>query len=610
MRIAQEVAVRHDQLLRAVEATLRQRLGKQRWEFWFGTHSVWSVPVPGTIRVEVETAFHADFIKQMLRKDLQCSVTQAAGTDWGFEVVSAADKTASIPAAGHAASSQITYDEGDLGTSGGSTALPASGPAALLSKSTPTVTPATARTSSQSLATADSGLRESVAAELGLEQVDSSVAGDMLLGNAGHPDTALNREQVAAEREAFLAELRDAEMAPAPSVGLRVVRPEALAASDAVASRSSSPSRMDASAPTIDPADLEMERLVAIRRQNERRWEDFIVGDHNRFAYTGAQMVIEQPGQISPFLIHGPHGVGKSHLAAAIVQRLRQLYRYKRVLSLTGEQFTIEYTESAKGGGFANFRRKYRDVEALVIDDIQFCLGKAGTLVELRNTIDMLLRDRRQVILVADRGIHELAGLGGDLYARLSGGMSCGVEPMDAATRCQLLHKLCLKHEVPLSTDAAEQIARQCGGDARVLQGIVHRLVAQQRILGARLTSDDAVRCTSDLVRASQPIVRLSDIEKAVCTAFGLGDEMLRAKTKCQNISQPRMLAMFLARKYTRSALSEIGEHFGHRQHSTVISAQKKVESWLTTDDAIQVGLSRVPVREIVRGLESALQVS
>jgi chromosomal replication initiator protein len=585
MRIAQEVAVRHDQLLRAVEATLRQRLGKQRWEFWFGTHSVWSVPVPGTIRVEVETAFHADFIKQMLRKDLQCSVTQAAGTDWGFEVVSAADKTASIPAAGHAAPSQITYDGRDLGTPGGCATLPSSEPAALPSESTPTVTPATARTSSQPLATADSGLHDAVAAELGLEQV-------------------------AAEREAFLAELRDAEMAPAPSVGLRVVRPESLAVSDVVDSRASSPSRTDASAPAIDPADLEMERLVAIRRQNERRWEDFIVGDHNRFAYTGAQMVIEQPGQISPFLIHGPHGVGKSHLAAAIVQRLRQLYRYKRVLSLTGEQFTIEYTESAKGGGFANFRRKYRDVEALVIDDIQFCLGKAGTLVELRNTIDMLLRDRRQVILVADRGIHELAGLGGDLYARLSGGMSCGVEPMDAATRCQLLHKLCLKHEVPLSTDAAGQIARQCGGDARVLQGIVHRLVAQQRILGARLTSDDAVRCTLDLVRASQPIVRLSDIEKAVCTAFGLGDEMLRAKTKCQNISQPRMLAMFLARKYTRSALSEIGEHFGHRQHSTVISAQKKVESWLTTDDAIQVGLSRVPVREIVRGLESSLQVS
>jgi chromosomal replication initiation ATPase DnaA len=98
---------------------------------------------------------------------------------------------------------------------------------------------------------------------------------------------------------------------------------------------------------------------------------------------------------------------------------------------LTGEQFTIEYTESARSGGFASFRKKYRDVEVLVIDDVQFLLGKTGTLIELRNTIDMLMRDQRQIILVADRGLHELAGMGTDLFARLSGGMACAIDPMD-----------------------------------------------------------------------------------------------------------------------------------------------------------------------------------
>jgi chromosomal replication initiator protein len=137
----------------------------------------------------------------------------------------------------------------------------------------------------------------------------------------------------------------------------------------------------------------------------------------------------------------------------------------------------------------------------------------------------------------------------------------------------------------------------------------VHRLVAQQRLQGTLLQADDALRCTLDLVRASQPIVRLNDIERAVCGAFGLEQEMLRAKSKCQSISQPRMLAMFLARKYTRTALSEIGEYFGKRQHSTVISAQKKVEQWLSTDDAIPLGRSKVHVREILRNLEAVLQV-
>lgn len=371
--------------------------------------------------------------------------------------------------------------------------------------------------------------------------------------------------------------------ASSSEVGLRVVRPEA--------------------------SDPELDRLVLLRKQNERRWEDFVTGEHNRLAYTGAEMVLERPGQISPLLIYGPHGVGKSHLATALAHRLRQQYRMRRVLSLTGEQFTIEYTESARGGGFANFRKKYRDVEALVIDDVHFCLGKSGTLAELRNTIDMLLRERRQVILVADRGLNELMGLGTDLYARLSGGMCCGIEPVDVETREKLLKRICQRQNLQVADEVLHALAVQCGGDARILQGVVHRLAAQQRLQQSKLSCEDAFRCTGDLVRASQPVVRLTDIERVVCEAFGLQEETLRAKTKCQSVSQPRMLAMFLARKYTRTALSEIGEYFGKRRHSTVISAHRKVEEWLSGNDSIPLGRSKVQVSEILKNLESVLQV-
>ena len=320
-------------------------------------------------------------------------------------------------------------------------------------------------------------------------------------------------------------------------------------------------------------------------------------------------MVLERPGQINPLLIHGPSGTGKSHLAIGLAHRLRMTHRMRRVLVLTAEQFTIEYTESARGGGFANFRRKYRDVEAIVIDDIQFCLGKAGTLVELRNTIDMLLRDRRQVVLVADRGLNELSGLGADLYARLSGGMACAIDPLDATTRTEVLRRMCVKSQVELSTSSVQTLAEQCSGDARVLQGVAHRLVAQQRVLGRPVSNDEALRCTLDLVRASHPIVRMHDIEKVVCEAFGLEGKTLREKTKCQNVSQPRMLAMFLARKYTRTALSEIGDYFGKRQHSTVISAQKKVEGWIASDELIGCGRGQIAVRDMLKSLEATLQV-
>ncbi len=359
----------------------------------------------------------------------------------------------------------------------------------------------------------------------------------------------------------------------------------------------------------FDAADQEIARLVALRRSQERRWEDWVVGNHNRFATTGAEMVLEKPGRVSPLLIHGPHGVGKSHLAIGLAHRLKTIYRYRRVVCLTGEQFTIEYTESARSGGFASFRKKYRDVEVLVIDDVQFLLGKTGTLIELRNTIDMLMRDQRQIILVADRGLHELAGMGTDLFARLSGGMACAIDPMDSATRRTLLSRLCEQQSTQVDSEVLDWVAEHCGSDARVLQGIVHRLAAQQRISGGKLTSDDAIRSISDIVRANQPIVRLRDIEKVVCEAFGLEDDVLRAKSKCQSFSQPRMLAMFLARKYTRTALSEIGAYFGNRQHSTVISAHKKVETWLDANEVLQMGRTQVPVQEILRSLEVTLQV-
>jgi chromosomal replication initiator protein len=320
-------------------------------------------------------------------------------------------------------------------------------------------------------------------------------------------------------------------------------------------------------------------------------------------------MVLERPGQISPLLIHGPHGVGKTHLAAAVCQQLKVQQRYRRVIFLTGEQFTIEYTENAKSGGFASFRKKYRDVDVLVIDDVQFCLGKQGTLIELRNTIDMLLRESRQVILVSDRGLHELEGLGQDLHARLSGGMICPIEPMDPTTRLELLRRLCTQHSLSIDPEVLGWISQQCGSDARILQGIVLRLAAKHRMLGRSLSAEEATTAVSDIVRANRPIIRLQDIEQAVCKAFGLENQKLQTKSKCKTLSQPRMLAMFLARKHTRIAYSEIGEYFGNRTHSTVISAQKKVDSWIDEHELLQIGATQMSVKDILRSLEASLQV-
>ncbi len=524
MKIAHEVAMFDGSIAERVETRLRQRIGKDRMDLWFGGDAKWTQIGNNVIRIEVASAFHADYVSNRFREHLQAALIETAGSQFGFQISVATpiEPTVSQPEQ----LPQTSQDDPVL------------------------LTNARKRTTQP---------------------------------NADHaPQTVRLHNRAALEPQSSLRNLRNS-----------TARPEQEAVED-VQSAS---------------GEIQVDRLMELRRENERRWDEFVSGDHNRLAYTACEMVLERPGQINPLLIHGPSGTGKSHLAIGLAHKLRMTHRMRRVLVLTGEQFTIEYTESARGGGFANFRSKYRGVEAIVIDDIQFCLGKTQTLVELRNTIDMLLRDRRQVVLVADRGLNELSGLGAELYARLSGGMACAVDPLDAKTRVEVLKRMCKKSMVDLTDSSVKTLAEQCSGDARVLQGVSHRLVAQQRVVGRSLTDEEAVRCTLDLIRASHPIVRMNDIEKVVCEAFGLEGKTLRAKTKCQSVSQPRMLAMFLARKYTRTALSEIGDYFGNRQHSTVISAQKKVESWLASDELIGCGRGQIAVRDMVKNLEATLQV-
>jgi chromosomal replication initiator protein len=585
MRKAQDVAVVREReteaesrVVSCVSAALRQRLGKERMSLWFGPSVQWSVVEGQKVRLGVVSTFFADCIQRMFRNDLQVAVAESVGEGWGFEVVVGEAKSLAKSSGSTPPEPQMIYDNKGVNSASAARTDSCSIPSTIPCAVTVVPLPKTPMT--------QTSLEETsrVVSPIEGNAISGSVAGDFI-GEGNRKPTA---------------GLGDAASVEGPS--LRLVRAE----SERSQSDSGQASRQ---ASLLDVEDREIARLVSLRRTQERRWEDWIVGSHNRLATTGAEMVVEKPGRISPLLIHGPHGVGKSHLAIGLAHRLKSTYRYRRVVCLTGEQFTIEYTESARTGGFASFRKKYRDVEVLVIDDVQFLLGKTGTLIELRNTIDMLMRDQRQIILVADRGLHELAGMGTDLFARLSGGMACAIDPMDIATRRQLLGRLCQQQGALVGDEVLDWVSEHCGSDARVLQGIVHRLAAQQRIVGGALSPDDAVRAISDIVRANQPIVRLRDIEKVVCEAFGLQEDVLRAKSKCQSFSQPRMLAMFLARKYTRTALSEIGAYFGNRQHSTVISAQKKVETWLDANEVLQMGRSHVPVQEILRSLEVTLQV-
>ncbi len=337
-------------------------------------------------------------------------------------------------------------------------------------------------------------------------------------------------------------------------------------------------------------------------------WEQFVQGNSNQLAWTTANLVVSEPGRLSPVVLHGPNGCGKSHLASAVAERLRSVRRLRRVVHMSSEQFTNDFMEGLRGGGLPMFRRKYRDVEALILDDIQFFVGKKSTIGELKHTLDNLLKAGKQIVLTSDRTLNELSGLGSDLIGRLRSGMVTPIFPLDEQTRSGVMSRMISAAGLDISQEIIEQIAARTAGDGRVLSGIAKRLIAVSALHAQKLSWDQCWSAVCDLVQATQPVIRIADIELAVCRMFGLEPDSLQSDSKSRSVSQPRMLAMFLSRKYTPAAYKEIGDYFGKRRHSTVISAEKTVAAWLDENSNMKVGRG-LTIRDAIRHVESQLQV-
>ena len=338
-------------------------------------------------------------------------------------------------------------------------------------------------------------------------------------------------------------------------------------------------------------------------------FSDFVVGASNRVACGMAQDVVEDLGRYTPLYLYGSTGVGKTHLLESIVSAATSENPRTRVLFLSAEQFTTYFLEALHHNGLPSFRRKYRSVELLIIDDIHFFCGKTSTTIELLHTIDTLLRNGRQIVLSGNLAPGELGELGPELTSRLSGGVSYQIEPPDHAVRLGIVKQLCERNSMELNEDIQHMIAGRLTDNARQLAGAVNRLHATSRATGEKMTLTLAEKALADMTLHSGRVVHLPEIEKAVCDVFGLQPESLKSDRKSRTISQPRMLAMWLARKHTRSALSEIGDYFGRRSHTTVISAQKRVHGWMAKSETIGGADQHWNAEEVIRRVEAKLRV-
>jgi chromosomal replication initiator protein len=377
----------------------------------------------------------------------------------------------------------------------------------------------------------------------------------------------------------------------------------------------SSETQLDLFAKEPQPAQIPAdETSAAIPFRPQRRafaaLNSLVVGDGNRVAHAAATSLLARLGKVSPLLFYGPTGSGKTHLLEGIWTAARKSGQVKRVIYLTAEQFTTHFVEALRGSGLPSFRSKYRDVELLLIDDVQFFAGKQSTLVELLYTMDALLRDGRQIVLAADRQPADLKFLGADIAARISGGLVCGIEPADYAMRVEILQRLADRDALAVPRDVLAHLAAALAGDGRQLSGALNRLSAVSLAHERPITMELAESALVDILAASRRTVRLPDIVGAVCHLFGLEPEQMHSPSRSPVVSHPRMLAMWLARKYTRSALSEISHFFSRKSHTTVLSAEETVKEWLAEGKTLALPQGSCRVEEALRRVEVQLRLA
>ena len=334
--------------------------------------------------------------------------------------------------------------------------------------------------------------------------------------------------------------------------------------------------------------------------------DTFVEGFSNQLARKIADVAILQPGAMNPIFIGGPTSVGKTHLLEGICERYGRYPNRKPALYMTAEQFTTSFIQSLHGGS-GSFRDRFRNISLLALDDLHFLEGKTTTQVELLSVVDMLRQRNVQLVFSANRPLAELTKLSGELTTRVQGGFVCQIGPPEREMLSQILRQMALERRIALSDEVCRFVVSRFTTHARQLSGALNRLYVAHLTTGAPIDVPFAQEALADLIASNVRAVKLEDVERVVQETFGLDNEELKSKSRSKRCADPRALAMWLARKHTRSALAEIGAYFGGRRHSAVLSAQKKVDRLLKTNGSIENGSAAFDVADAIERLERAL---
>ena len=309
------------------------------------------------------------------------------------------------------------------------------------------------------------------------------------------------------------------------------------------------------------------------------QFDAFVIGSGNQFAMAASQAVAERPSKAyNPLFLYGPVGMGKTHLMHAIGHDVKRRQPHAAISYLSGEKFTNEMINSVRYDKMTGFRDRFRNVDVLLIDDIQFLAGKERTQEEFFHTFNALHEGMKQIVIASDRPPKELADFEDRLRSRFEWGLIADIQPPDLETKVAILQKKAESEHTQLPTDVALFIASNVRTNVRELEGALVRLIAWCGMHGVEITLAVAQQCLKQFIDTQVRKISIEAIQKAVAEQFGMRVSELKQKNNSRQIVVPRQIAMYLAKQLTEASLPEIGRQFGGKHHTTVMHSIAKID--------------------------------
>jgi chromosomal replication initiator protein len=324
-------------------------------------------------------------------------------------------------------------------------------------------------------------------------------------------------------------------------------------------------------------------------------FDSFVVGGSNQFAHAAAQAVADQPSKsYNPLFLYGGVGLGKTHLMQAIGHTLKKRNPALRLTYVSAEKFTNEVIASLRFDRMSSFRDRFRTMDVLMVDDIQFIATRERTQEEFFHTFNALYDQQKQIVISSDCPPKEISAIEERLRSRFEWGLIADIQPPDLETKIAILQKKAESERVRLADDVAEYIARSIKSNVRELEGALIRLIAFASLTGAEVNLATAQQVLKNIIEIQEKKVTIEQIQKRVGEHFGLRAQDLKVRSNSKVIAFPRQVAMFLVKQLTSASLPEIGRQFGGKHHTTVLHSIHKIENLRRVDKDLNKTINRL----------------